>query len=342
MEEQARPDDISPEDWAATPPSVRALVHRLLATIEQYEPRLALLEARLNQTSQNSSKPPSADPPSAPPKPAKTPRGKPRKHGAQAGHPPHERPLLPEDQVHEVVAVRPSCCPQCREPLAETLPPVVLPQRQQVWELPQVEPLVTEYQFHTLCCPGCGDLVTAERPPELPPGAFGPRVVALIALLHGRYRISNRELVCLFSMVWQLPISLGSVVGLQQVAAAALVAPHAEVAQAIQRADRVNADETSWREGRRKPWLWVAVGNLATLFLIQYGRGKKQLASLLGERFEGIVGSDRYCAYNSSLQSGGNCVWPIWCGTCAGERKPKDRGKKRHGRWYGRCTARAC
>lgn len=294
MEEQTRPEEISPEDWLATPPGVRAFILSLLPLREQVN----LLAARLNQTSQNSSKPPSSDPPSAPPKPAKTSRGKPRKQGAQAGHPPHERPLLPEAQVQHLVAVRPSCCPQCHEPLADSLRPVVLPQRLQVWELPEVEPVVTEYQLHTLCCPGCGDLVTAQRPPDIPPGAFGPRVVARIALLHGRDRISNRELVSLLEMVWHLPISLGSVVGLQQVVAAALVAPQAEVEQAIQRAERVNADETSWREGRIKPWLWVAVSGLATLFLIQYGRGKKQLASLLGEQFGGIVGSDRYCAYN--------------------------------------------
>jgi transposase len=294
MEEQTRPEEISPEDWLATPPGVRAFILSLLSLREQVN----LLAARLNQTSQNSSQPPSSDPPSAPPKPAKTSRGKPRTQGAQAGHPPHERPLFPEDQVQHIVAVRPSCCPQCHEPLADSLRPVVLPQRQQVWELPEVEPVVTAYQLHTLCCPGCGDLVTAERPQNVPPGAFGPRVVALIALLHDRYRISNRELVSLLEMVWRLPISLGSVVGLQQVAAAARVAPQAEVEQAIERADRVNADETSWREGRRKPWLWVAVSGLATLFRIQYGRGKQQLASLLGEQFGGIVGSDRYCAYN--------------------------------------------
>ncbi|GAB4433709.1 MAG: hypothetical protein OHK0015_22740 [Chloroflexi bacterium OHK40] len=55
MDEYARPEEISPEDWAATPPAVRALVQRLLAVVAQYEPRLAALEARLKQTSQNSS-----------------------------------------------------------------------------------------------------------------------------------------------------------------------------------------------------------------------------------------------------------------------------------------------
>ena len=133
----------------------------------------------------------------------------------------------------------------------------------------------------------------------VPPGAFGPRVVALIALLHGRYRSSNRELVGLLELVWLMPVSLGSVAELQQVASAALEGAQEEVHAAIAADDHVNADETSWREGRRKPWLWVAVGTLATLFLLQYGRGKKQLQSLLGEGYAGRVTSDRLSAYNS-------------------------------------------
>ena len=56
MPDQAPPPGISQEDWAATPLAVRALVMELLQ-------RLAIVEARLNQTSRNSSKPPSSDPP---------------------------------------------------------------------------------------------------------------------------------------------------------------------------------------------------------------------------------------------------------------------------------------
>jgi len=63
--------EITQEDWAATPPAIRAVVVALLA-------RIADLEARLNQHSGNSSKPPSSDPPDAPSKPPRTPRGKPR------------------------------------------------------------------------------------------------------------------------------------------------------------------------------------------------------------------------------------------------------------------------
>lgn len=43
----------------------------------------------------------------------------------------------------------------------------------------------------------------------------------------------------------------------------------------------------------------MAVGSVAALFLLTYGRGKKQLRGLLGETFVGLVTSDRFTAYNS-------------------------------------------
>jgi transposase len=52
---------IPDELWQQIPPTAQAAI---LALIQQYEQRLAELEARLNQNSTNSSKPPSSDPPS--------------------------------------------------------------------------------------------------------------------------------------------------------------------------------------------------------------------------------------------------------------------------------------
>jgi len=299
MDETRPPAELTPEEWEATPVRVRALVQTLLSSHHTLEVRVAELEARLNQNAQNSSKPPSSDPPSVPPRPSKTPRGKPKTKGAQPGHPDQQRALLPEAEVDKVVPLRPSSCSSCSADLPNSLPSLGLPCRQQVFELPEFKPLVTEYQYHTVCCPHCRELVLAPRPADVPPGSFGPRAVGLIALLHGRYRISNRELVALLQMVWLLPVSLGSVANLQQVASSALAPAYAEVQAAIEDDDHVNADETRWREGQRKPWLWVAVGSVATLFLLAYGRGKKQLRVLLGETFAGLVSSDRFTAYNS-------------------------------------------
>ena len=97
--------------------------------------------------------------------------------------------------------------------LAADLPARVI-RRQQVWDLPLVQPHITEHQFPTVTCPHCQAAVRARRPPEAPPESFGPQLVALVALLRGRYRLSTRELALLLDDLWHIPISLGRVLAL--------------------------------------------------------------------------------------------------------------------------------
>jgi transposase len=168
--------------------------------------------------------------------------------------------------------------------------------RQQVWDLPPAEPIVTEHQFPTVTCPHCQASVRADRPPEVPPGSFGPQVVALVALLHGRYRMSTRELALLVDDLWHVPLSLGSVPALYQTVSTALAPVYHEVQQVVQEQAVANVDETPWRENRQQRYLWVAVTLVATLFLVAR-RSREALERLLDAPFGGIVGSDRYKAY---------------------------------------------
>lgn len=105
---QPRPTLVALDSMSAA--ELRVLVGTLLATIENLHVRIAELEARLNQHSGNSSKPPSSDPPNTPPKPPPTPRVKPRKRGGQPGHAGQTRDLVPPEQVHERVDHHPSTC----------------------------------------------------------------------------------------------------------------------------------------------------------------------------------------------------------------------------------------
>jgi transposase len=57
-------------------------------------------------------------------------------------------------------------------------------------------------------------------------------------------------------------------------------------------------DETGWREANRRAWLWVAATTPVTVFLIRLSRGGGVVTEMLGETFQGIVGSDRWSAYN--------------------------------------------
>ena len=168
-----------------------------------------------------------------------------------------------------------------------------LQQTQYVWELPVVVPIITAHHYHTVCCHGCGELVTAPRPADVPPGAFGPRVAATVGLLHGRYRISHREVRELLAALYGLPVSLGSVANLQGDVSAALAPVVDEVQAVVAVAPALNVDETGWKQAGKSVWLWTVVTAVATLFCVKATRSGKTLRTIIGDRYAGIVTSDR-------------------------------------------------
>jgi transposase len=261
--------------------------------IEQLQARVQALEARLGQNWRNSSRPPSSDPPGAPPTPPARPRG--RRRGGQPGHSPHQRALLPPDQVDAVVAHWPTHCRGCQAPL--TPEAAGEPVRHQVTELPPVRAVVTEHQLQHVRCAGCGLTTGAVLPADVPAGAFGPRLQATVAVLSGRYRLSRREVVGVCTDVLGAPLAVGSVDRLCQATAHALAAPVAALQAAVQHAPAAHADETSWREAGRRCWLWVVVTTMATMFTLAPSRGSAVIQGLLGASFAGYLISDRYAAY---------------------------------------------
>jgi len=302
MDDETSPPGITVDEWGVTPIAVRHLVGALLTVVGQQQQqlahlqtRVAELEARLKLHSQNSSKPPSSDPPSAPPRPTRPARG--RTKGGQAGHPKHERPPPDPDQIDAVRDHYPDSCPHCQTSVAQLRRDACAVGTQYVWELPEVRPYITAHHYHTVCCPGCGELVTAPRPPDVPPGSFGPQTAATVAMLHGCYRISDREAPLLLNDLCGLPISVGSVVDLQQTVSAALAPVYTTIQTAVQQQAHVNMDETGWKEAGKRRWLWVVVSTLATLFHVAASRSGKVLTTLLGAEFGGLVSSDRLKSY---------------------------------------------
>src|SRR5829696_8156486 len=144
---------IPPELAAQMTPAVRAFVLALTAEIDQLRAEIRDLKCQLagrHPTPENSSLPPSTQHPHAKPTPTR-PRSR-KKRGGQPGHPKHARPLVPTEDCDRVVPLAPTACRRCHAVLTGSDP---TPLRHQVWELPEIKPVVTEYQRHRLTC-GCG------------------------------------------------------------------------------------------------------------------------------------------------------------------------------------------
>lgn len=286
MQDLTPPLGISAEDWAETPVTVRRLVMELLQ-------RLVKLEVRLNQTSQNSSKPPSSDPPQAKPRRTKEPSG--RKSGGQPGHTGHTRQLKPESAVDHIIDVRPEKCGQCGTLL---LGEDVIPERHQVTDFPRITSVVTEYRRHCVWCVACGAQTQAAWPDTMPEGSFGPRMQATVGYLTGRIGASHREVQEILATLCQAEVSVGSITTLEHAVSTALATPVAEAQKYVQRQPVRNADETSWREKTKRRWLWISVIPLVTIFRLLKTRGAKGAKELLGEEVWGTIGTEHYAGYH--------------------------------------------
>lgn len=260
-------------------PAVRAFVEMLLCRIEALETEVAELKGR-KATPQNSSVPPSSQHPHAKPKPRRKPSG--RKRGGQPGHHKAERTLIPADDCDDVVVLTPKHCRRCGEELTGS---DADPLRHQVWELPEIKPLVTEYQRHRLQCPCCRTSTTAALPAGVPCGGSGPRLVAFSALLMACFRQSKRRTALFVESILNIPCSPALTVKHQNLARAALSGRYAELSAALPHSEAVHADETGTKQRNEKAWLWVAVTKRFTLFAVRLTRAAEVVAELLGEEF---------------------------------------------------------
>jgi transposase len=287
------------EVWEWTPPEAQAYIRALEAHVETLasmvhalQKQVGTLQDQLHQTSRNSSRPPSSDPPQH--QRPHRPRGQ-RRRGGQPGHPGSTRTLLPVEDVDEVVVIKPTQCTHCQAPLAGDDPK---PWRHQVIEIPPIKPVVTEYQWHQLACPSCGATTRAPWPAGVPSGTYGPRVQATVALCTGAYRLSKRTTQQAMEEVFGVPMSVGTISPLEQATTEAVAAPVEAARTYVQAQEVAHLDETSWRQGDKRAWLWVAVTSWVTVFVVRLSRGGQVARELLGERFSGILVTDRYSAYN--------------------------------------------
>jgi len=294
MSEKRTQIRIPPELEAEMTPAVRAFVEALLMRIESLEAEVAELKRRLGMTPQNSSLPPSSEHPHAKQaQPKRKPSG--RKRGGQKGHKKHQRTLVPPEQVTETIPLKPRHCRRCGKRLSGNDPD---PLRHQVFELPEIKPIITEYQQHRLTCPCCGVSTTAPLPRGVPRGQSGPQLTAFTALLMAYFRQSKRRTALFLEALCQIPCSASLMVKLQNITTRALRPCYERMRDALPRSDAVAMDETPSKEARQKVWLWTAVTKRFTLFQIADSRRADVPKELLGEDFSGVLTSDRYSGYD--------------------------------------------
>jgi transposase len=264
-------------------------LEKRIATLEKH---IEKLERLLGQNSQNSSKPPSSDPPGMS---VELPMHRRKKRGAQNGHSPHLRTLLPQEFVKKHIHLKPDRCTCGSKHIKETCQE---PLRHQVVDIPPIKPEVVEYVQHIFQCRDCGTYIYRPLPDAVKRQHFGPGVLTVVGVLTGMLNTSKRKALAMMNEVFSVPMSLGGLSHCEAQLAEALERPYQEITDHVQMQQAAHADETGWPRGNRlKGWLWTLCCTSAAVFMIQAGRGQAAAQKLLGD-FAGALHCDRWSGYN--------------------------------------------
>ncbi len=297
---------FSESDWLATPEPVRRYVEHLEQRIRQLETtvevllkRVEQLESRLNQNSQNSSKPPSSDP--AYQRPERGSKKSKRRRGGQKGHVGHRQELL---KPTEVVSLEPGRCTcGCERRRAGSLRDYYTHQ----WiELPEIRMQVKHLVLKKAQCAHCQRWLRAELPSEYQSG-YGPRFSALVTELSGIQGISRQAVESFIQDVFGVPISTGGIQKVLDRASAALAPVHAAIGAMVRSAPVNHVDETSWQQAGALRWLWTMTNAKAAFFMVHPHRSRKAFEALV-ENWRGILVSDNFGVYRNWVNQRQLCL----------------------------------
>jgi transposase len=218
-----------------------------------------------------------------------------RKPGVAHGRHAHRQPPTHVDRVVEVDL--PACCPGCGGGLVVER---VAAQCQE--EVPPVRPLVTCFQVQVGRCRGCGRRIQPRHPQQTSDalGAaavqLGPRAVALAAWCSKGLGVPAAKTARLLSQLG-IAVTPGGVTQAVARAARRVKPTYQALAQGVRASPVVAPDETGWRVGGRRAWLWAFVGKGVTVYRIAAGRGYHDAAVVLGEGYGGVLERDGWAPY---------------------------------------------
>lgn len=272
-----------------------ARVAELTGLLEKALARVAELEARLKQSSSNSSRPPSSDGLAKPSPKSLRPRS-----GQGPGRPKGQDGVtLQRFADAEVVRHVPAVCAGCGDSLADA-DEVDMTWRQVV-DIPPVTPQVTEHQMITLKC-RCGHHTTADAPPgAVAPVSYGPRLAGIgVYLLHGQFLSVSRTAAALKDL-FGAPVASGTVAGWVKRTALGIIDKVLPViAGRIADAPVANFDETGMRVAGRLAWLHSASTPTDVLLAVHAKRGTKAMDAIgVLPKFTGVAVHDAWAPYDT-------------------------------------------
>ncbi len=286
--------------------ALEAQVAALVTALAQRDARIETLEcelAKARKNSRTSSKPPSSD--IVKPRASRNADGSKRKKGGQPGHERHERTPFSAEDVNEFHEYTLETCPVCGDAV---YPTGGAPRILQQVDLVEAEKIrnVSEHRVWPYWCEVRQQVHYAAMPPEAAKaGLVGPKLMVHIACLKGACHASFSTIRKYVRDVLGMTISRGQLSKVIQKVAASLDGTYNELCGALAGEAVLNIDETGHKEDAARLWTWCLCARNYTVFTIRESRSSQLLFDLLGENFDGVIGSDYMGAYRKFIGAAG-------------------------------------
>ncbi|MGI9032108.1 MAG: IS66 family transposase [Acidimicrobiales bacterium] len=220
-----------------------------------------------------------------------------RKRGK--GHGRHGHRMAPTDVDRELDAPAPEVCPAC----GGTTEPERIAEQYQT-ELPEPRPVTTVFKVHVRRCGSCGKRVQGRHPEQVSDalGAagsqVGPRAMAWATWLHYGLGLSFGKCSALLGRLG-IGVTAGAICSSSASTGTDLVPTHNAIKAHVAAAPAVTMDETGWRIGGHKAWLWVAATDDATIYDVAEDRDFDAATGLVPADYAGTIVRDGWVVYNS-------------------------------------------
>lgn len=232
------------------------------------------LKSQLHSNSKNSSRPPSSDGYRKKPTPA-LPKTRKSKQGGQKGH--KGDTLQQSKTPDKLVKIRPSEC-SCGHHFTDK--ECELSSKRQVFELPQPQLEVTEYQIHTAKCPKCGLQHRGEAPKNVTaPVQYGNRAKAFAVLLNTNYKVPFKKTQLMFKDLFGYPINESTIYSASKLCYGQLEKTEEVIKSKVSGSNVVHADESGLRVLGKLHWLHTATTLNHTYLFVHEKRGQLALNS---------------------------------------------------------------
>jgi hypothetical protein len=205
----------------------------------------------------------------------------------------------PRSEPTAIVEHRVVNCPECHQRLGG----ITLTRQREVIDVPPPPQVtITSHCIYKGWCSSCQKW--HESPVDLHEevlgqGRIGVRLASLIATMRTVMRLPIRQIRTYLEAMHRVKISEGEIVELLH-----RIASHTQplvdgIKAQIQNSPASQADETSWREDGQNGYIWTV--NTPTLRYYEYhhSRAGEVVKSLIGEEYQGVLGSDFYGGYNT-------------------------------------------